>query len=146
MTSWREDDKVMERRFVEALQVWLKGDQAAIRFAIDVVCVAHLWDDLIDRDRERTNEEISAVFKICLFDLLANPFYARNIGELRPIMVNAYLGWHASNVIHDKAKQWFLKASIYNIIVHCAYLVGGMEWAERMTPEIWGFYEEVYHA
>lgn len=143
MTDWREEDVKKQTTLTQALGRWLKGNPGAIRFILDMVYLAHLWDDLIDRDRDRAPEEISQGFKLGLFHLLENPFYARNIGELKPIMVNAYLNWQASNVIKDPSKQWFLKASIYNIIVHSAYLVGGMQWAEQVTTEIWDFYEEV---
>jgi hypothetical protein len=143
MNDWRTEDRAKEASLTQAIGRWLKCDPGAMRFVLDVVYIAHLWDDLVDKDKERDPEEIGAAFKMCLFHLLENPFYARHIGELKPIMVNAYLGWHASNVLKDPSKQWFLRASIYNIIVHCAYLVGGMQWAEQVTPEIWGFYEEV---
>jgi len=140
--KWRKEDEAKQVKFTLALKRWLKNDENAIRFVIDLVFIAHLWDDLIDKDKNRTNSEINAGFKTCLFHLLENPFYARCIGDLKPIMVNAYLNWHASNIIKDPSKQWFLRASIYNIIVHSAYLIGGMEWAERVTPEIWDLYEE----
>jgi len=141
--SWRDEDLEKQNNLTLALNRWLKGDPGAIRYVLDMVYIAHLWDDLVDRDKERTKEEIDHAFKVCLFHLVENPFYTRFIGELKPVMVNAYLNWQASNMIKDKAKEWFLRASIYNIIVHCAYLVGGMQWGEQMAPEIWEFYEEV---
>jgi hypothetical protein len=140
--GWREDDFGMQKRFMDACNVWFKNDQNAIRCAVDIVYIAHLWDDLVDRDRERTSHEISYAFKAALFHLMENPFYVRNIGELKPVMVNAYLNWQGSSRIKSKAKRWFLKASIYNIMVHIAYVVGGMEWGEQMAPKIWDFYEE----
>lgn len=143
MTDWRDEDRLKQERLTKALNRWLKSDPGAIRFVLDVVYIAHLWDDLVDKDRERTPEEVGYGFKASLFHLMENPFYTRFIGELRPVMINAYLGWVGSNRVNDPKKAWFLRASIYNIIVHCAYLIGGMEWGEQMVSEIWEFYEEV---
>ena len=143
MMDWRSDDMKKQEKMTQALRYWLKDDPGAIRFAIDMVYIAHLWDDLVDKDKDRTANEIGYGFKAALFHLVENPFYMRFIGELKPVMVNAYLGWIASDRVGDPKKEWFLRASIYNIIVHCAYLVGGMEWGEQMAPEVWKFYEEV---
>ena len=45
---------------------WMKGDKLAVEY-IEIICdVAHKWDDLIDKDKVLSDDDINKLF----FDIL----------------------------------------------------------------------------
>lgn len=148
MKDWREKELEAQNNLIAQLMHDLKGNEDAVRFCIDVTFIAHVWDDLIDKDKERTNNEISNAFKAALIDIPANPFYLAHINDLRPLMMNAILQWQDANKLevdgsqHDKHMAFMLRASFIQLFVYCAFLVGGGGWAETIGPEIRRIYQE----
>ena len=148
MEDWREKEFKDQQILVESLTHCLRGNKDAVRFCIDVTFIAHVWDDLIDKDKERTNEEISNAFKTALIDIPSNPFYLAYINDLRPLMMNTILQWQDANKLeasgnsHDKHMAFMLRASFIQLFVYCAFLCGGGGWAETIGPEIRRFYQE----
>lgn len=62
-------------------------------------------------------------------------------------MMSAILQWETANILEtgdkkDRDKAYMLRASLYQIIHYCAYLIGGLQWANEVGPDIWRFYEE----
>ena len=141
-----------QQALVKKLMHCLKGNLDAVKFCIDITFIAHVWDDLIDKDNERTGKDISNAFKSALIDIPANPFYLANINDLRPLMLNAILQWQDANKLetdgnsHDKHMAYMLRASFIQIFAYCAFLCGGGEWAERIGPDIRRIYEEDLYA
>src|SRR4051794_26938749 len=85
--------------FYDAFMRWFKGDVHAVHFCLDMLRVAHLWDDLIDGDRQPSVEEVDAGFSALLFRLPRNPFYRVHIDGLLPLMQSTFLQWHTANVL-----------------------------------------------
>jgi len=126
---------------------FLKGDEYAVKFCLDFFYIIHLWDDLTDRDTERTNKDISDAFTKALVEIPQNPFYQNNINTLSTLVMNVILSWHSANSLEhgslsDKAKAYMLRASVYQMYHHCTLLVGGVGWAESVAPEIYKMYGE----
>ncbi len=130
----------------DKLKQWLKDDEMAITFCQDIIFIAHLWDDLIDHD-ERPAADVNHAFTAALINIPQNPFYQAFQSDLRPVMLQAILQWQAANDMENGSKQdrdkaYMLRASILHIILHCAYLVGGVDWANRVSIDIYRFYNE----
>ena len=148
MDGWREKELQYQKDLVQMLKYCLMDNQDAVRFCIDVTFIAHVWDDLVDKDKERTNEEISNAFKAALIDIPSNPFYLAHINDLRPLMMNAILQWQDANKLevngddHDKHMAYMLRASFIQLFVYCAFLIGGGGWAETIGPEVRRIYRE----
>ena len=130
---------------------FLQGNLHAVRLCIDLTFIAHVWDDLIDRDRERTAWDINQAFRIALVDIPANPFYLQHITQLWPLFMNAILQWQDANILekgtkHDKQMAYMLRASFLQIFNYCAYLVGGPEWASEIGPDLRRIYKETFES
>ena len=139
--------KKKQTDWIQKLSPYLKNDQWALQFCIDIMFIAHLWDDLIDRDNFRAAEDINEAFRIALVDIPKNPFYLAHIGDLRPVMMNVILQWQDANVLEkgdkeDRAKAFMLKASVLQLFNYCAYLIGGPAWAFEIGPDLRRLYEE----
>lgn len=87
--DWEERKYALQER-------WFLGDKEAITFIRALGHYVETWDDLIDKDKELTDEDINATFTMGLLDIASNPFVARHqatIGHLLALMVN---GWMCS--------------------------------------------------
>lgn len=126
---------------------YMMGDKAAALFCLQLVNVAHLWDDLIDKDRKPSDKEINEAFQIMLLSIPSNPFYVEHREALQTLIQNAILQWKDANVLergsdHDKHMAYMLRASITQIFNYCAFLIGGQEWTDKIGPEMRRMYEE----
>lgn len=121
---------------------WMNGDKDASMFILQFFFVCHLWDDLVDKDRERTEEDINLAFQTFLLDMQENPFYIKHIVSLNPVIRCAVNDWYIANDLersgndHDRDISYTLRCSILSVVSHTAYLVGGADWVKRVGPEI----------
>ena len=126
----------------------LKGNTDATVLCIDLMNICQIWDDLIDRDKEYTDNDINKAFQTLLFRLPLNKFYDRHQDELRPVIMNAVLKWFDSNKMEEEGKTedlhmtYMLRAEIYSIFCYIAFLVGGLEHAKEVGVSISRIYNE----
>ncbi|EGR3070233.1 hypothetical protein DMW20_11770 [Vibrio parahaemolyticus] len=115
------------------------GNQAAEDFCRRLFNVSQLLDDLIDKDKPITDDEIFKAFWECLIEIPKNPFYIAHSPTLIPMMQVFMMDYYDSvtlerannlnmqNNDHGKNIAFVLRDSIGSIITHCAYLVGGYQ-------------------
>ena len=136
-----------KENLVKNLSYFLKGNIDAMRLIIDIFDLIHIWDDLVDKDKERTSDEINNAFRIALIDIPLNPFYQRYQGHLIPLIMNCILQWEDANEMEkmgdsDKHQAFMLRASVIQLISYCAFLIGGMEWSRQVGTNIRKMYIE----
>jgi len=139
MENWRETELQQQLELQKKLMFFLCGNIDAVKFCIDILFVAHLWDDLVDGDKERNVEEQNAAFRAMLGDVPNNPFYQQNITALAPLMMSSILQWQDANAIEkdEKAMSYFCRNAMMSIIHYCVFLTGGYSWAEKQGPVFW---------
>lgn len=140
----REIDKVIDNDG-EATYNFLLGNKEATSFVLRVHQIFHIWDDLIDKDKEITNEEINKVFWIALVELPEDPFYKANYLMLKPILINSIINWKAANVLENEKQldiSFVLRSSYIDILTICALIVGGLDYCDKVTPLIRKFESE----
>lgn len=119
-----------------------KGNQAAAQFLSTVVSVLHTWDDLIDRDKPVSPEEINAAFVSALIDLPRNQFYVRHFDLLNPLLLSAINNWMVANQLEstldmeDKRIAFISRSSYVDLITQVAFLLGGADWVNEIGPQI----------
>ena len=127
------------------LEEVLNGDQDAYEFIMDFFNTCHAWDAVIDGDEaDGTDEWVNTAFFTAFF-LHESPFYQTYGRELAPLMRNAMITWQGANIIEqdpDYSEDLLRIAhgsrqDIINIIIHCAYIVGGVRHAVKVTPRVW---------
>jgi hypothetical protein len=120
----------------------LKGNSEAIEFYGLLAGISQTWDDLIDGDGvEITPEVVNAMMWDALVELPNNPFYARHFPRLNTLVQQTILDWLAANELEaggtaDKRVSFILRDSLAGVLVHCAYLTGGYEWANEIAPAV----------
>lgn len=116
-----------------------KGQEDAADFLIDFFLICHLWDDLIDKDVDRSEEEINYCFWLAMVDLPMNRYYQHYFTEIHPLIANAIQEWFASNKLEKSQRTdiaYTLRCSIVSLIHQAAYLCGGYKWACEVGEEI----------
>lgn len=121
---------------------WMKGNEDAARFCYHFMYIIHLWDDLIDKDKTRTDKEINDAFT-ALFMFPRNEFYANHYALLSPIIMSSIHSFMISNEFEkgmedsDLDISYGIRCNVLNVIVCAADIVGGTEWASEVGQEIW---------
>jgi hypothetical protein len=120
----------------------LKDNASAIDCLSKLFQIAHILDDLIDKDRTPTDDEIAAAFWLALVDVPENAFFQAHASVLRPILASAMLNWLTANKLEYGADEadhriaFILRSSYVDLLSMGAFLVGGFAWATEIGPEI----------
>jgi hypothetical protein len=122
-----------ERAFYLKLYELLNRDRDAFALCVDLIYCGHLWDDLIDKDKVRTDEEINDCFTAMLGRVPRNPFFQRHVQDLAPLMMSAILQWKDANKLeangdeNERAMAYMLRNALLQVAAYCIYLKGGDE-------------------
>ena len=132
----------LNQEMFDGLTFFLKGNGPAVQFAVDLIYLAHLIDDLVDGDVIRDTEDIKKGFRILIVDQRMNPFYNAFRGALDPLMASAYLLWLDSTYLEtggasERFTAFMIRNDTLKVIHHCMMLVGGPEWAQEQGPDFW---------
>lgn len=125
----------------ERITAWMLNDTDAVDFIERWLYVCHLWDDLIDKDTERTSSDINAAFWMLTLDIPENKFYQRHGISLRPVMATHILDWLAANEMERDANNehlhmaYTLRCNVVSVIGLCATLLGGPAWGWKVQHD-----------
>lgn len=130
-----------EHKF-ERLKFFLKDDASALSLAVDLIYLAHLLDDLVDRDVERSVEDVKRGFRVLLVDNPNNPFLQAHFLQLTPLMGSALMTYLDSTTLEhgdkdERFKAFHIRNDVLKIIRHMMLLTGGADWSQEQGPEFW---------
>ena len=118
-----------------------KGYQPAIDLCNQYFHVCQVWDDLIDKDRPLSDTEINNTFISALFEIPSNHFYRANFDYLKGVMFSGVIDWMDANDLekgtdHQKMVAYTLRDNFNNLLIHCAYLIGGKAWMHEIRKQL----------
>ena len=122
---------------------WFGGNQDAINVFSMFVDLSHLWDDLVDKDKEATEDDINNAFLICLVYLPANPFYRSIQEQVLPMWLTVVSAYQTANKFErDKDSHGIeiahgLRYAAGNIVAYMIYVCVGPEKAKEFLPDMW---------
>ena len=130
---------------------WFKGDEHAVAWALMLWDVIQLWDDLYDGDTV-DKAHLNKVMLNTMTQMNTNMFFLRHVNKLSAQLESCILQWMTANKYEEVQDQsvggyeraYILRASYYNMIHYIAFLVGGLEWADKHSTEIWSAYGETF--
>jgi hypothetical protein len=128
---------------------WFGGNQDALNMYQAFVDLAHVWDDLIDKDKPVSVEKINQAFLTCLVFLPANPFYRGIQDQILPMWLVVVSAYETANFFetnkdeHGVEIAHGLRYAVGNIIAYAIHVCVGMEKAKEVLPDMWKtiFYE-----
>lgn len=127
---------------IEIISKACRGHQDAIRFFVDLYEVLQVWDDLADRDKPVSQNDIHNTFWRTLIEIPRNSFYRAHFNDLSPLLSAAILNWHAANKLEatdsdsDKEISFIIRSNYVDLLIQSALLIGGVQWAIEVTPVI----------
>lgn len=122
---------------------WFGGNQDALNMYHMFVDLAHVWDDLVDKDKPVTEDAINNAFLICLLYLPANPFYQQIQAAVMPMWLTVVSAYQTANKFEqDKDEHGLeiahtLRYAAGNIIAYAVHVCVGPEKAKEVLPEMW---------
>jgi len=128
---------------------WFGGNQDALNMYRAFVDLAHIWDDLIDRDVPVSQDKINQAFLTCLVYLPANPFYRSIQDHILPMWLVVVSAYETANTFeqqkdaHGIEIAHGLRYAAGNIMAYAVHVCVGPEKAKEVLPEMWKsiFYE-----
>lgn len=122
---------------------WFGGNEHALDVYRMLVDLAHVWDDLIDKDKEVSQDDINRAFMICLAYLPANPFYKVIQHQVFPLWIAVASAYETANQ-YEKTKDAHgielahnLRYAAGHIVAYMVHICVGDIKAKEFMPEIW---------
>lgn len=84
----------------------LNGDLHAVNFIVGLFTSLHLYDDLIDQDKQLTHQEIHEVFEFLLVGIHFNPFFNAYKTTFLPLIQNCIINWKTANAIEKEGANY----------------------------------------
>lgn len=122
---------------------WFGGDQDALDFFRMLVVNAHTWDDLVDKDKEVSEDRINDAFLTALVYMPVNPFYQRIQAQILPMWITTVSAYQTANHFektkdpHGLEIAHTLRYAAGNIIAYAIHVCVGPEKAKLYLPEMW---------
>jgi hypothetical protein len=128
---------------------WFGGNENALRMFNAFVDLAHVWDDMVDKDKPVPADTINRAFLTCLVYLPANPFYRSIQNEILPMWLTVVSAYETANFFeankdaHGIEIAHGLRYAAGNIMAYAVHVCVGPEKAKEYLPEMWKtiFYE-----
>lgn len=121
---------------VEQLKLLCRGNQAALEFCAGIVDIAALYDDLIDKDKPLTDDQIHYLMWTAMVTLPRNAFYRQFFDLLNPLVMNTIQNWKIANVLEktqagkeDLPIAFIIRSSYADILRMVAHILGGDAYA-----------------
>jgi hypothetical protein len=122
---------------------WFGGNQDALQMYRMLVDLAHTWDDLVDKDKEVPEHEVSNAFLITLAYLPSNPFYRAIQDQIRPMWVTVVSAYEVANKfekdkdVHGLEIAHTLRYAVGHIVAFMVITCVGYVKAKEILPEVW---------
>lgn len=122
---------------------WFNDNKDAIELYKNLCALADIWDNMIDRDKPVTNEQINDVFLTCLYRLPLNPVYNYLQLQIAPMWLTVVSSYEAANKFeadkdqHGLELAHVLRYSAGQIISYIMIYCLGVEKAREYIPEMW---------
>jgi hypothetical protein len=122
---------------------WFGGNQDALSMFRMFVTLAHTWDDLVDKDKETTEDAINTAFLICLVYLPVNSFYQTIQRDIMPMWISIVSAYQTANRFektkdaHGVEIAHVLRYAAGNIIAYAVHVCVGPDKAAEYMPDVW---------
>ncbi len=127
---------------------WFGGNEDALNMCRAFIFLTHTWDDLVDKDKDVTENNINQSFLTALVYLPANPFYRAIQDAIMPMWITVVSAYETANVYernkdpHGIEISHGLRYATGHIIAYAIHVCVGPEKAKEYLPEMW---KAVFH-
>jgi hypothetical protein len=126
---------------------WMAGNQEAVD-AVNTICaICDVWDDLVDRDKPVSPEDINSAFTKAFIGLQLNSFYKRYESQYFAVVTVGINAWLDANELQkSSAEKWrmlafYIRTFGFEISHLSAFLAGGWDHLRRVSMDMRMFFE-----
>ena len=76
---------------------WFGGNKDALNLFFMLVDLVQTWDDLVDKDREVSQQEVNNAFLVALVYIPSNPFYQTIREQITPMWMTVISAFEVAN-------------------------------------------------
>lgn len=122
---------------LERLKFYLGGRADALAFMRGVIDLAHVWDDLVDRDVDVSPQAVNGALWFAAVGMQRNPFFAAHRDRLLPVIETGILNWFAANELESAGTMTALEVAhvircqVGDVLLLAAEIIHGHEFAAR---------------
>lgn len=122
---------------------WFGDNEDALAVFRMFVRLAHVWDDLVDKDKPVSEDAINEAFLICLVYMPSNSFYRHIQDVILPMWITVVSAYKTANQFeknkdeHGVEIAHNLRYAAGNIIAYMVHVCVGPDKAAQYMPEIW---------
>ena len=95
--EWREERNANLRKWI--------GDDWAVNWFLQFCDIAELFDDIVDQDKEISEERAVRALYACVVDMPSNPFFAQHAPRLVPIFSTWITSWVVANKLEKNPTE-----------------------------------------
>ncbi len=122
---------------------WFGGNKDALNLFFMLVDLVQTWDDLVDRDREVSQQEINNAFLVALVYVPSNPFYQAIREQITPMWMTVISAFEVANKFEQDKDEHGLEIA-HNLRFAGGHIAAfmvqtclGYERAREVLPDIW---------
>ena len=119
------------------------GSKEAADLVASLCFVAHVWDDLIDKDKIVEDERINTAFELMLLEIPNNPFFLAHRVSLSPLIHTGILGFLTANAMEKSGDEHQieiahgLRYAVANVAAYAVEVTNGRKQALEILPAAW---------
>lgn len=118
----------------------LKGDVPAIQLANDFFEFSQILDDLWDKDKPVSNDQLLRMAKLALVHIPKNAFFIHHQVLLAHVIDDTLNRWVEASDLEEKKEllyvSYITRSSTTNLLIKMAYLIGGDDWGRQAAYDI----------
>lgn len=118
------------------------GNEAAMQWMWDFWCFTHVLDDLVDKDKSPSTEEVALALAQFVTALSINPFYQQHSASLYPLIMSAINRWIDGDAM-DRSENpkrrvhaEVVRCGDIDLFLHIAFLTGGWEHMRALSDRV----------
>ena len=121
------------------------GDKHAVDFILTFFDMCEVFDDLIDKDKPVTDEDIIRTLFSALVDIPMNPFFAYHRTSVVPVIITGINAWLDANKLetgseNDKVFSYVLRDWYAELVSFVIYLTRGREYLRTVSMDVRTFF------
>ena len=90
---------------------WFGGNEDALAVFRMFVRLAHVWDDLVDKDKPVSEDAINEAFLICLVYMPSNSFYRHIQDVILPMWITVVSAYKTANQFEKNKDKLYLSCN-----------------------------------
>lgn len=122
---------------------WFGGLQAGVDMVWAIAHMTHWWDDLVDKDKLVSDEDINNMMRMALVYLPLNPVYQKIAAAAPHFWATIISAYEAANTFERTKDErgleisHTLRYSAGNLIAYAMEQTIGVELARKYIPDMW---------